>query len=218
MYFYIPDLEKSILTFPHSAHFLSMRVKENDSYKATDLKGNTAEIIIKSVDKKNKSIKIQKISNQTVKNKLKHTLIQAIPDKVYLDKLVEILPLSQVKNCYFFWSDRSVKYTINWERLENILIRSCEQSQIEFKPELKVIDLEEFLRLQPIIMECQNLSSISIHQAKQVIHVNGKAIAVGPEGGWSQQELKKFKDTGLDFVHIDELILPSWLAGFKILS
>jgi RsmE family RNA methyltransferase len=223
MYFYIPSLNQNKVYFPDSAHLFSMRVQVGETCQVTDLKGNLAQIKILKIEKKEKSVEFEIIQKNTESNYLNKTLIQAIPDKVYLEKLVEILPLAKVKTCYLFWSDRSVEYTINWERLNGILTRSCEQSQSCFKPKFEVIkSLDELNGVlneyKPLVLECENMATIKIEEAKKLVQQDYKPLLVGPEGGWSAKEINNFRNQKLDFVHLGELVYPSWLAGFGILS
>lgn len=200
-----------------------MRVQVGSSCQVTDLKGNQATIKVTYIDKKTKSIEFEIIEQKEEFDYLNKTLFQAIPDKVYLEKLVETLPLVKVKTCYLFWSDRSVEYTINWDRLNGILTRSCEQSQSCYKPKFEVIKNKQELnkvleQKKPLVLECKNMATVQFEVAKKAITKDQKSVLVGPEGGWSNKEIQLFKDTKLEFVHLGELILPSWLAGCIILS
>ena len=102
MHFYIPNLKASVLDEVQSAHLLVMRVQENKTYNASDLNGKTCKILITKVDKKTKTIEFEQAEIPKKAEFVPKVMFQAIPDKVYLDKLCEVLPLTGVKIYFFF--------------------------------------------------------------------------------------------------------------------
>ena len=222
MHFFLPNLKAIVVQFPYSNHLISMRCQVDRQYPCTNLNGQSASVKILNINKKDKSIQVSFDNITNEPNLLTKTLIQAIPDKVYLDKLVEILPLAQVETCYLFFSDRSVIYTINWERLNNILIRSCELAMLNNIPKLILVnskDLKTHLESHnPIVLECANMSTIDKPTMMEQINNHKRSILIGPEGGWSTQELEFFKLQNMDFGYLGSVILPSWLAGYTALQ
>jgi RsmE family RNA methyltransferase len=213
MIFYIPKLASGPLSSLQSAHIWSMRLGVGDNFQVTDLNGKTAKATIKSIDKKSKSYTLSVTNIIKHQSNLKHALFQAITDKVYLDKLVELLPIGLVNDCYLFLSKRSLKYTINQERLKNILIRSCEQSEIVYIPKLHIVEFgsDEFVKLlkehRPRLMHCDSNSKPSNGASSSVL--------VGPEGGWSDEEIEYFGVAGLDQVYFEGVVYPAWVAWFR---
>jgi RsmE family RNA methyltransferase len=179
MHFYIPNFKANILTEAESAHFLVMRVQENKTYNASDLNGRTCKILITKVDKKTKTIEFEQAEiPKTAEFKTK-IMFQAIPDKVYLDKLCEVLPLSGITDLFLFYSDNSIEYPINKERITKILIRSCEQAQVAYLPKIVVLnkkDLDiELKKYLPTVLDCNITANSNIGKpAEEGLSIHGK--------------------------------------------
>lgn len=178
MHFYIPDLKANILNESEAAHLFVMRVQENKIYKATDLNGRVCKILITKVDKKTKTIEFEQAEIPKTAKFRSKVMFQAIPDKVYLDKLCEVLPLTCVTDLFLFYSDNSIQYPINKERISKLLIRSCEQAQVAYLPKIVVLnkqDLDiELKKHKPIVLDCNllahkinNVTAISMSTQKE---------------------------------------------------
>jgi RsmE family RNA methyltransferase len=125
--------------------------------------------------------------------------------------MVEILPFSTFEKVYLFEADRTQKQSFSLERLEKILIRSCEQSHTIWKPELIHIQNQEDLwkmvrQLIPVVLDCNQ----SDHNYTN--YENSEAFLIGPEGGWSTDEKKLFEKFNLPIRNLGGLIYPSWLT------
>lgn len=227
MQFYIPNLKSQILTEAQSAHLLVMRVQEGKTYKASDLQGRTCKILITKVDKKAKTIELEQAEIPKTAEFVSKVMFQAIPDKVYLDKLCEVLPLSGVTDLFLFYSDNSIEYPINKDRITKILIRSCEQSEVAYLPKIVVLnkhDLDlELKRHKPTVLDCQVKATTASPQVTDGIVTESPSFPkspkthqpaiVGPEGGWTDTELKYFQGLNLSFSSLGSIIYPAWIAG-----
>jgi RsmE family RNA methyltransferase len=162
MHFYIPNLKANTLTESEAAHLLVMRVQEGKTYKACDLSGKICKVMITKVDKKSKSIEFEQAEIPKAAQFQSKVMFQAIPDKVYLDKLCEVLPLSGVTDLFLFYSENSIQYPINKDRITKLLIRSCEQAEVAYLPKIVVLnkqDLDiELRRHLPTVLDCNTLS------------------------------------------------------------
>lgn len=212
MIFYVPDIFAKEIENPHSAHMFSMRVRYKDKLVITDLQGNYAKVQIKHVDKKNKLISYHLRKAYTRENTNSGVLIQALPDKLYLEKLVEVAALQGMKEIIFFYSERSVRQKLKEDRLQRIILRACELSEHYWAPTLTFIEeseLDEYLdKYKPVVLEQVDESDSNPQTS------NNQTILVGPEGGWSSSEIEKFKTLGLPFHSMGEVVYPAWLAGF----
>jgi 16S rRNA (uracil1498-N3)-methyltransferase len=211
MRFYVPDLSSQTVQAEAASHFISMRVKPGEIVPVTDLQGRTGQIKIKQIHKHDHFVDFELIESSLVPPPTPKILIQAIPDKQYLDKFMEVAPLAGVTQIYFFFSDYSADYQINPERLERICVRSCEQAELAYKPRfsfLKLGEIEEVLAsLKPVVLHTQATETQS--------EVSLNCCLVGPEGGWSQKEIENFKQIGLPLVSLGQTVWPAWLAGFS---
>jgi RsmE family RNA methyltransferase len=247
MHFYIPNLKAGVLNEAEAAHLFVMRVQENKTYRASDLNGRVCKILITKVDKKSKTIEFEQAEIPKTTQFQPKTMFQAIPDKVYLDKLCEVLPLSGVTNLFLFYSQNSIEYPINKERITKILIRSCEQSEVAYHPKIIVLnqqDLDvELKKHQPTVLDCNESKPLTQLQSdnvtattvspkkspqksdnlvtespsfprfppnKQLIQ---KPALIGPEGGWTSDEIKYYQSLNLNFASLGTIIYPAWIAG-----
>jgi 16S rRNA (uracil1498-N3)-methyltransferase len=216
MYFYLPTDNVSQIDKICTDHFFSMRVKAGDTVTTTDLNGLKREIKVLEAEKRLKLIRFEILSSiYTPQNKNENILFQAITDKIYLEKLVEIAPHADINTIYFFYSDRSPKGSINTDRLERILYRSCEQAQKMYKPKIEIIDnnttMTKIAEYKPIILEIPDETiSKDIKSHNDTL----KSVLVGPEGGWSKGEIDLFKQNNLVFESLGSIIYPAWLAGY----
>ena len=175
--------------------------------------------------------KIQEISENFENSKVvqkpdRPTLFQAQIDKIYLEKWVEILPFSCFNQVFVFWSDFGPPQKFNFERLEKILIRSCCQGELLYKPTVEFVDknkLEKLLvEFQPAILDCEQSKlekdvqkTVNLKNPK-IESLQNRNYLIGPEGGFSQKEKKYFAELGLEFVGLGQIIYPSWLACLAI--
>jgi RsmE family RNA methyltransferase len=213
MFFYVADIIKGVLEGMEADHFFSMRVKIGDTLTVCDQVGSKANIEITELDKAKKLIRFRLISQPTKSHLMPTcTLFQAITDKSYLEKLVEITALSPITNIVLFKSQYTPPGSFSLSRLEKIITRSCEQSERLFRPTLMVLDygsvLEMLSEFKPLLLECS-------HKNQAEISKFPASILVGPEGGWSPKELKDFEKAGLESFQMGSQIYPAWLAGFS---
>lgn len=215
MYFYHPEIDSEISIGEPAAHLFSCRVELGETVFLTDLQGTLAEVVISDVDKKNKQISYEILDKKEFSDDFNQKLlIQAITDKTYLEKLMEIIALAGVSEIILFESEFSLKQNVNLERLDRILVRSCEQSERVFKPEINVVkdqNLDDLItKYNPVVLD-QN----GIEKAKIDLSLLKMPVLVGPEGGWSEKEKQKFVENKLNLVSLGEVVFPAWLAGFS---
>ena len=173
MHFFVPDLTQTVYNGDFVRHFFSMRIQSKQICKICDLKGRLAEIEILEVNKKNNFITVKILKNYQKLKPEEKILYQAVLDRNYLDKLVEIAPLSGITKIYFFFGDYSIKYNLNLERLNKILIRSCEQGQIAFLPEIKLITKSELLEniKNQLVVVLDIVDKFETSQKIQILHI-----------------------------------------------
>ena len=218
MYFYLPQLGIKKLPYPASSHLASMRVQTGDVIFATDLNGKKAKLKIVDFNKKKKEYKFEKIDLEYILPvKEKKVLIQSITDKNYIDKMLEVVPLAGITDVVLFVSDFSPRQNLNKERLEKIIIRSCEQAELIYKPSLTFSEnsLEEIVKkYYPVILD----SNIVQDEDKNREKDDFNSVLVGCEGGWSERELDICKKYNLQFQSLGGVVYPAWIAGYTWFS
>jgi 16S rRNA (uracil1498-N3)-methyltransferase len=202
-----------------------MRVKQNQILKVSNLKGFLAEIKISEINKKERLIKYQILNQKKTQKPGEKILYQAILEKNYLEKLVEVCPLANITEINLFHSEFSVKQKINLERLQKILIRSCEQSENLFLPKLNILEkaeiLEKLEKEQFLILQKNSKENFKLNFSTLFLNTKNPfkyKVLVGPEGGWSNNELTIFENKKLLFLELKDVVYPGWLAGFVFFS
>jgi 16S rRNA (uracil1498-N3)-methyltransferase len=112
-------------------------------------------------------------------------------------------------------SARSVKKDFNKERAEKIIKEAAEQSGRAVLPKvLEVLDFKEALefvqreRLVGIIADPNSKKHIS-----EVLKESRMAIFVGPEGGWTEEEVGEAKECGFKAASLGKLNLRAETAA-----
>jgi len=210
MNFYVPDIRIGIISSPISDHFFSMRLSSGDPCSLTDLKGNTAAAVILNADKKNRTIEYDINSIKTSDNARKGILYQALIDRSYQEKLIEVLPFSHFKKIVFVATDNASPQQPNYDRLEGILIRSCCQCETAWKPHIQkeVVTIDKVLSKKDIIVMDSSFNDTQ-SESKQ----KKNACFVGPEGGWSDNEQELFKQFSASKIFYSGIVYPAWFAG-----
>ena len=157
-----------------------LRIKNNSPIKVSNGKGvmyfgkfkdNKVEIASKKEYERGKSLNL---------------FIPPIQDKTRFRFMIEKLGELNVNSITVGPSDYSQKITINSEKIFNWLVSSIEQSGSPFIPDFETCDEIDFNKFNHALdITGQNLND-------NLRHTN---IAIGPEGGWSEDELDKFSYT-----------------------
>lgn len=222
MYFYLPQiLDKNltgIIEPPYLDHFNSLRVGVGEVVLATDFKGVVAKIEMVVADHKKKLYQYKILELKTEPKPPSLVLFQAILDKAYLEKMVEILPHTSIDHIVLFDAKNSLKHTPNLNRLNLILQRSCSQAQNPFLPKLEVVEtklaLQEIKTLKPIWLDengIQLRDLLAINKSNLTGFLTG--FLAGPEGGFDDGEKQIFEDFGLEKISLGNKVLAGWMAG-----
>ena len=115
--------------------------------------------------------------------------------------------------------ERSEKKNLNMERIRKIVIEASEQSGRGTVPEIR-----EIRELGELLQEG------NLPNKKLLMHLDGQhindvidneeeiAIFIGPEGGWSENELMVFKTFGVDNISLGSQVLRAETAAIATLS
>ena len=157
-----------------------LRVKNNSPIKISNGRGlmyfgkfkdNKVEITSKKEYKREKSVNI---------------FIPPIQDKTRFRFLIEKLGELSVNSITIAPTDYSQKVNINKDKIFNWLVSAIEQSGTPFFPNIEICDQIDFNKFNHALDIRGKVLSDNLS------HTN---IAIGPEGGWSEDELDKFSYT-----------------------
>jgi len=216
MFFRLNKPEIGIVDVFTFQHLKSHRIEVGQEFWGTDFSGFAYECKLLTWDKKKEIATyeiLQKISKITPLN---HILVQAIPDKNYLDKLVEVATLAGFSKIVLFESKFSPKYTLNLERIQKIVLQAALLAEFASLP---VLEFQSFKNLTQDEILIKNSVILSQHgkslaDSKLEKHSDQKYVWVGPEGGWSKEEDVKFDELEVSKISLAEgVIYPAWLAG-----
>ena len=220
-YYFVSNIKSLQINSIQTERLFSMRVEKGHKVNLTDLNGTVTKVKITNLNKKQLIIDYEILEENFLTleeywsktNKL--NLFQATLDKLYMEKLFEILPHSDFRNIYFFEAEFSQKQNVNLERLNKILIRSLEQSQSLYKPQISFIEKTKLLELinqhNPTFLNCQTKNGLAKIETNAI-----SSYLIGPEGGWSQKEIELFKELNLNEVDLGSKIYPAWLVSNKL--
>jgi|GEM_PF-2632259 RsmE family RNA methyltransferase len=140
MNIYLPTLKSGWIDIDQARHLHSLHPKIGDIYSFTNLNGGFGQAKITEINKKLSSYNIEFLEIKTTENPPEKILFQHQTDKLYLEKLVELMPIAGVSKIYIYSGDFSPKQNLQTDRLNKILIRSCEQSHNLFLPVIELLD------------------------------------------------------------------------------
>jgi 16S rRNA (uracil1498-N3)-methyltransferase len=177
------------------------------------------------VSNKESVFKIEKVEYKNIKDIVKHSvkLAPAILKKDKYEFVIQKLTELGVNEIHPIVSNRTEKLNLNFDRLNKIIKEAVEQSERFFIPTLcetsKLKDKLENLKDKNLNIfyldmgpDKINFSLISKIKEKDVF------IFIGPEGGWSEDDLKLFKDFEVKPLSFGENVLRAETASIAIAS
>ncbi|HSE56636.1 MAG TPA: RsmE family RNA methyltransferase [Candidatus Paceibacterota bacterium] len=107
-------------------------------------------------------------------------------------------------------SHRTIKNNIDRERVQKIMIEAAEQAGRLYVPELtEPASVADFLERQKTVAVFQ-MNGIPVHEAK---HASEITFMIGPEGGWSTEELELFSEKQLPHYSLGKTVLRAETAA-----
>ncbi len=111
-------------------------------------------------------------------------------------------------------ADNSVKQNLRMDRLEKIVRQASEQSERTVEPEIsQIMNLETALGLssKPVVLVTRD------NKAKKFTEIDTDPlfVFVGPEGGWSNEEIALFKERGAELRNLGPQILRAETAAIS---
>lgn len=155
------------------------------------------------------------------------TVIMALPRPKMLRRILRNISMLGVKNIYLintfkveksFWKSK----VLEKENIEAYLLQGLEQSKDTIIPKLEIRN-----RFKPFVEDevpsiIQNTTALLAHPGDYPAFPQGTkdplTLAVGPEGGFSNYEVKKFNEAGFNTVHCGQRILRTETALVALIS
>ena len=195
--FYSPDITGDFhLLSEHESKHLSkvLRLKTGDTIRMVDGKGNLYEGVLQKVTHRECEVKLtQKISDYEKRGYYLHIAVAPTKniDRIewFIEKATEI-GIDEITPILCEHSERKV---IKTERIEKIMISAMKQSGKAFIPKFNdMISFKELISSsfegEKFIAHCYDQEKTSLIKA---IKGNSNLILIGPEGDFSEKEVKE---------------------------
>lgn len=201
-----------------SRHILkSYRKGIGDVLNFTNGNGLLAECKIIEKGKKIK-VKIVKISKNKPNKVSIHVAISPLKNPSRFEWFVEKATEIGIKEITPIITKYSEKKKVNHERLERISISSLKQSNQLFKPTINSTEkFSDFIKNNSDQKIMANLKTKNI-LAKESINSNQICLVIGPEGGFSDDEIQEAKNNKITEISFGENRLRSETAAIYGLS
>ena len=201
-----------------SRHILkSYRRDIGDIINFTNGNGLLAECKIIEKGKKIK-VKIVKISKNKPNKVSIHVAISPLKNPSRFEWFVEKATEIGIKEITPIITKYSEKKKVNHERLERISISSLKQSNQLFKPKINSTEkFSDFIKNNSDQKIMANLKTKNI-LAKESINSNQICLVIGPEGGFSDDEIQEAKNNKITEISFGENRLRSETAAIYGLS
>ncbi len=225
--FYCPELTQasSLLTLPDKVHrhaIQVLRLKQGDKMRLFDGLGLECHAELVSADKRTSAVQLGERESTETSSPLSITLIQGISKgdrmDIALQKAVElgvnkIIPVVTERCNVQLNHQRSDK---KWAHWQGVMISACEQSGRNSLPELSSV-----MTLQAALNDAQNgiiLSPIASSTLTALSPQQDISIAIGPEGGFSDDEMMQAEQSGFQSVRFGPRILRTETAAIAVIS
>ena len=201
-----------------SRHILkSYRKSIGDILNFSNGNGLLAECKIIEKGKKIK-VKIVKLSKRKPNKVSIHIAISPLKNPSRLEWFVEKATEIGIKEITPIITKYSEKKKVNHERLERISISSLKQSNQLFKPKINSTEkFSDFIKNNSDQKIMANLKTKNI-LAKESINSNQICLVIGPEGGFSDDEIQEAKNNKITEISFGENRLRSETAAIYGLS
>ncbi|MFW6074160.1 MAG: RsmE family RNA methyltransferase [Chloroflexota bacterium] len=195
-----------------------LRARVGDSIAVFDGSGAEGQATITDLDGTQAGYRIDVVSRPKREPQLEITvglaLIKGDRFELGLQKLTEvgvrsIVPIVADRSVVA-WQDQDV-----WERrsarLNRIIVEAAEQSERVTLPDLhSPVPLESFLQSHEVIAMVERLNARPLTSIEVGDHV---ALAIGPEGGWSERERELINDSAAATATLGSLIMRAETAA-----
>lgn len=222
----IADGTSPVITLnPDDSRYLVkvMRYSEGDCVELFngDGKNYTASIISAG---KSTLVQIQSAVTSTTESPVSITLVQALAKGTKLDLVIQkatelgvsrISPVTSERTVLQIDPKRAEKKTEHWNKIARSACGQCNRSVVPI--------IDPVIKLEQWLQDHSKDPSVLIHPTatgtfKDIDSTSALNILVGPEGGFSESELKLAADAGVTSVRCGPRILRTETAGFAAIS
>ncbi|KAF2955348.1 RsmE family RNA methyltransferase [Marinitoga sp. 38H-ov] len=212
-----PFNNKIILDKEETAHLKIVRINENDEIKVFDGFGNIYYCKVEKI-KKNETIcniikkeKDTKIYSPVINYYIGASKFDRM--KILIEKLVEL----RANNIFIFQGEKSQIKFKSIDKFRKTVIESSKQSENTVFPNIKFVNFKDIFNIKtPILLDLT--TNINLKDAlKSIKYPDEISIILGPDMGFSENELKNIPDNVLK-VNLGKTIMRFETAGIYTIS
>jgi 16S rRNA (uracil1498-N3)-methyltransferase len=214
------------------AHYLRdvLRLQPGDRLELLDGTGRVHEAEVSSLSKSNVTVKIIRSFLSDNEPTVKVTLAQALPKGQKMDFVVEKSVELGVNRIIPVLTERTIGKNAKLDRWRKLAKEAAEQSGRAVIPEIaELTDLASIIKLKPqfdlalLPWELEKNNSLKSvlqppHTSSLSPHPSSIIVLIGPEGGFSQAEVKQAQAAGWQTVSLGKRILRTETAGLAVLA
>lgn len=221
-----------LVTGKEAHHILDvMRLGESDKVVGFDGTGNEYIGFIKKAGRKTLLIEITNTRKAPGKGALSVTLIQAIPKKEKMDYIVEkatelgassIVPVITERTIPKWDQSKKNSSSQRWRRIAESASKQCGRPDI---PKIEAIRsfveaIKDFKAGTRKLIAALSDRAIPLKEALKAIESSGAGIviAIGPEGDFTEDEIKMAQESRFVVVSLGSRVLRSDTAGLAVMA
>lgn len=215
--FYAPDIESGELPSEEAQHAARvLRLKTGDTIQLMDGKGITAIATVTEIDKRNCLYHIE--SKELFENPVEHLHIAVAPTKStdrlewMIEKMVEI----GIGTIHLITTERTERSKINLERLQKKVIAASKQSHKKYLTEVSVYkSLKSFIEKSNFNKKAiaHLIETERTYLGSILDHDSTSCVLIGPEGDFTDKELKLAISSGYKSVTLGDFRLRTETAA-----
>jgi len=229
--FFTEEIDENVAVITGDDHkhlFKVLRLKIGDEVLVNDLKGIDFLGKIISVDKESTIVELKRRILENNESELSITLYQGLPKAGKMDLIVQKNTELGVTRIVPVITERViVKNSSEYkkmDRLRRIVFEASKQSKRSMIPSImEPIEFKEALSLMlahdVLIVPYENAENYGLLKLKEEIpFIKSCGILIGPEGGFSNEEIEELEKNGAKIVTLGKRILRTETAGFAAVT
>lgn len=205
-----------------------LRLREGDSVLVNDLKGTDYLGVIEQIDKHATKIELKDKMLENNESSVNITLYQGMPKAGKMDLIVQKSTELGVSRIVPVLTERVVvKNSAEFkklDRLKRIAVEAAKQSKRSVIPVIEEpISFQDMLndmkKSQILIVPYENQENYGFTTLKkELAEIKSCGILIGPEGGFTDEEVRILEDRGAKIVTLGKRILRTETAGFTAIA
>ncbi|MGB4588134.1 MAG: RsmE family RNA methyltransferase [Clostridiaceae bacterium] len=229
--FFTEEIDENVAVITGDDHkhlFKVLRLKVGDEVLVNDLKGIDFLGKITTIDKESTIVELKKRILENNESELSITLYQGLPKAGKMDLIVQKNTELGVTRIVPVITERViVKNSSEYkkmDRLKRIILEASKQSKRSMIPEvMEPIEFKEAFPLMfshdVLIVPYENAENYGLSKLKhEMPFIKSCGILVGPEGGFTDEEIKELEESGAKIVTLGKRILRTETAGFAAVT